>query len=90
MILPDDQIVAVEDGCLNLIVTFWNYKVKSFIIFAKVFRTRLVFTLRRWTFHEHVNTDEHEHVVRDRPKNVYSNNKRHNYIKINKALCNSF
>ena len=29
------------------------------ILPAKVFRTRLVFTPRRWTFHERVNTDEH-------------------------------
>ena len=49
------------------------------IVSLKVFRTRLVFTPRRWICHERVNTDEHRthdnvRAVRDRPKNFYSNN----------------
>ena len=58
-----------------------NLEKKSYtfnIVSAKVFRTRVVFTPRRWTFHERVNTDEHRACdnVRDRPKNFYSNNNR--------------
>ena len=40
-------------------------KSKSIIVSANVFRTRLVFTRRRWTFHERVNTDD-EHRTRIR------------------------
>ena len=54
-------------------------KLPTIIVSAKVFRTCLVFTARRWTFHELVNMDENRacdnvRVVRDRPKIFYSNN----------------
>ena len=61
------------------------------IVSVKVFQTRLVFKPRRWTFHERVNTDEHRardnvHIVRDRPKNFYSNCSDHNLWSIHTRI----
>ena len=60
-----------QNKCKNVLGLGIAYHSPSWprFVSVKVFQMLYVFTPRRWTFHERVNTDEHDNV-RDRLKKL--------------------